>query len=441
MGRIKVHIENFQAHESVDIDIEKLTMIIGPNDTGKSAVFRAITFPIENEAGDWFIRSGCDNTRVRMEFLGFEGFDDLIWEWQKGKETWLKINGDEPLTKIGRGQKSIMDVLEIHKLAPIDLAGEILNLHFYHQDDKPLLTELNRKRALFDLFSKLAGSERMDVPIKQCRDDLKILSTQITEKETKLSLLRDQLRDAAAKMEVSKDLINKITDPVKKLEQLEQKFCFLDAANIRLKDVGERIIKMRQFLSSVDSVINLLLRIRECSRVSLCLQDYITYRAKAQHGARELEGISTSLLLCQNIRDLTQKSRAMQKYVNSVKSVQHLKLQQQDTCKVLSTVNLLTQKVSNCKVLERFKQAQKNRISLESTMEVDEKINSIMVNILEQRKKFEILCRFKACKELRLQDEKILQSTTVKELQECYDLERQVETCPLCKHVLIHKRT
>lgn len=56
----KVIIENFQSHKYSVIDFnEGLNAIVGPTDSGKTAVFRSLKWVLYNEPqGDYFIREG-----------------------------------------------------------------------------------------------------------------------------------------------------------------------------------------------------------------------------------------------------------------------------------------------------------------------------------------------------------------------------------------------
>lgn len=53
----KVRIQNFQCHEDLEIEFDKITTIVGPTDGGKSAVYRALKWVMLNvPRGDRFIR-------------------------------------------------------------------------------------------------------------------------------------------------------------------------------------------------------------------------------------------------------------------------------------------------------------------------------------------------------------------------------------------------
>lgn len=46
---MKLRIQNFQAHKDTTIEFDRITTIVGPSDTGKSAVLRAFKWVEKNE--------------------------------------------------------------------------------------------------------------------------------------------------------------------------------------------------------------------------------------------------------------------------------------------------------------------------------------------------------------------------------------------------------
>ncbi len=66
-----VILENFQSHKYSIVEFnEGLNVIVGPSDTGKSAIIRGIKWALYNEpAGDYFIREGGErDCTVTLEF-------------------------------------------------------------------------------------------------------------------------------------------------------------------------------------------------------------------------------------------------------------------------------------------------------------------------------------------------------------------------------------
>lgn len=87
---MRVHVENFQSLGDVDIEVEGLTVLVGPSNRGKSALVRAIEAALFNKPGDDFIRVGKKTATV--EIAGLPGVGLVQWTKSGGKTTY-QING------------------------------------------------------------------------------------------------------------------------------------------------------------------------------------------------------------------------------------------------------------------------------------------------------------------------------------------------------------
>jgi hypothetical protein len=135
-----VKIRNFQSLEDTGLELGVLTVILGQNDVGKSALFRAIKAAVEGGAtGSSFITYGHNQTRVEIIFRG-EGetgsLHTLVWE--KGKDVNRYALDDQVFEKVGR---SIPPDLEQYiAMGNIDFGKDLtLNLNFADQEDPPFL--------------------------------------------------------------------------------------------------------------------------------------------------------------------------------------------------------------------------------------------------------------------------------------------------------------
>jgi len=83
---VKIRVRDFQSLEDVSLTIDKLTVVKGANNTGKSALMRAIRGAFQNTRGTSFIRHGSSKSSVQLDF---EDGHSLVWEKGTGK-------GDKP---------------------------------------------------------------------------------------------------------------------------------------------------------------------------------------------------------------------------------------------------------------------------------------------------------------------------------------------------------
>jgi DNA repair ATPase RecN len=68
---VKLSGRNFQSWASFDIEMDGLTVVTGPSDVGKSALFRALRGVLRNEISAEYVRDGQDEPlTVKFEWDG-----------------------------------------------------------------------------------------------------------------------------------------------------------------------------------------------------------------------------------------------------------------------------------------------------------------------------------------------------------------------------------
>lgn len=103
---VRVHIENFQSIKNMTVEIHGLTVVTGANNSGKTAIMRAVRGVFTNAPAGPLVRQGAAYLRVTLTFP-----DGAEVTWEKG---WTKpdqkgstvnryfLNGKE-LENVGRG--------------------------------------------------------------------------------------------------------------------------------------------------------------------------------------------------------------------------------------------------------------------------------------------------------------------------------------------------
>lgn len=185
-----ISIKNYQSLEDVTVALGGLTVIVGPSNTGKSALFRAMQALCFNQSGNDFITNGKTKTEITLEV------DDWEVKWAKGKTASYTLNGTE-YSRMGTSvPKDVQDALNIRK---IDVDNLTLVPQFASQFDSPfLLTESSRKAA-----QVLARVTKLDVvltatvdakkDLAKLRTTIDTIKESITEKETEITQRLDSL--------------------------------------------------------------------------------------------------------------------------------------------------------------------------------------------------------------------------------------------------------
>lgn len=113
-----VHVENFQSLSDVTVAVDGFTVVSGQNNTGKSALMRAIRGAFQNARGTSYIRHGQTKSVVEITFD-----DGRKLRWEKGKGP-----GDKPTYVIDGGSpihpgQAVPDEVRALGVKPIMVGG------------------------------------------------------------------------------------------------------------------------------------------------------------------------------------------------------------------------------------------------------------------------------------------------------------------------------
>ena len=142
----RIELVNFMAHAQTVIEpADGLTVLVGPNNCGKSAAVAALQALCENPRGDYMVRHGEKECRVTVETR--EG-DVLTWKRIKDTVSYT-INGEE----IHRLRGAVPENLHAKlRLGPVESAdrSQSFDVHFGEQKSPLfLLNESGAKAATF----------------------------------------------------------------------------------------------------------------------------------------------------------------------------------------------------------------------------------------------------------------------------------------------------
>jgi len=116
---VRVRVKNFQSIEDAEIWIDGFVVITGPNNSGKTAFFRAIRGVFTNPSVGPLLRTGTAYLSVEMEF---EDGTHILWEkgWEKPGQKGASINrytlNGVTLESVGRGVPSEIEALGVQQI-------------------------------------------------------------------------------------------------------------------------------------------------------------------------------------------------------------------------------------------------------------------------------------------------------------------------------------
>lgn len=121
----RLRVKNFQSIEDASLEVDGLTVVTGPNNSGKTAMIRAVYGAFTNARGNKYVRHGKASCEVRLDFS-----DGRTLVWEKGaKVNRYQLDGKD-LNKVGQGappETSSLGVL------PVEAAGREIWPQFAHQ--------------------------------------------------------------------------------------------------------------------------------------------------------------------------------------------------------------------------------------------------------------------------------------------------------------------
>jgi ABC-type cobalamin/Fe3+-siderophores transport system ATPase subunit len=114
-----VRVKNFQSIREAEIEVDRLTVVTGTNNSGKTALQRAVRGVFQNTGGTAFIREGETKCSVEVDF----GKDGKV-RWEKGtgkrdRPTYV-INDGEPIYP----GSSVPDEVAAFGVVPIQAGGQ-----------------------------------------------------------------------------------------------------------------------------------------------------------------------------------------------------------------------------------------------------------------------------------------------------------------------------
>jgi DNA repair exonuclease SbcCD ATPase subunit len=239
---VHLHGKNFQSWAEFDIDIEGLTVVTGPSDVGKSALFRALKGILRNEIAAEYVRNGQE---APLELaLSFGGHLINAKRKKKGSTTYV-IDGQD-FAKLAGG---VPDQLKDLKFTEVIIGDFDFDPIFGRQNSAQFLidpltykpTEVNAILGAFGGTEKLEhGKKEANLRKTQKDAEARTIAGQIRDAEERRAKLTDMQNVGAAIAQALTDLESEVT-------RRETKVYWLDEA-IRYR---QEIVRYRQIVDGL----------------------------------------------------------------------------------------------------------------------------------------------------------------------------------------------
>ncbi len=133
----RIEIDNFMAHDRLVLELGPgMTVITGPNNTGKSAIVEALRCVAENPPAAQFIRHGSKEARVSVTLQDPDGEWRIVWIRVKGHARYKLFHpgAQEPEIYAKFGTTPPEDILRRLRLNVVgEERGKVLDVHLGNQ--------------------------------------------------------------------------------------------------------------------------------------------------------------------------------------------------------------------------------------------------------------------------------------------------------------------
>lgn len=253
-----VRIRNFQSLQLVELDVQGLTVVLGPSNLGKSALVRAISSAFYGSPGDDFVRRGASETSVEILNAPKIGGGYFSVEWRKGKGVNRFVIDGVTYDKVARDVPVHLPTYGYHE---IQVGEEYLRPQISEQFDRMFL--LDRPGSF--IHDVIAQASRLSVLLRadrSCSSDLKrqkslksIRQSDLTSAQVKLEAMSPigafhvRIQELKVKFNKLKTLSNSLDD-IRSMHKerkslLEFSFISLPIVVTVPEDLGQRYLMVR----------------------------------------------------------------------------------------------------------------------------------------------------------------------------------------------------
>lgn len=257
---ITVRVKNFQSIKDAELKISGLTVITGPNNSGKTAFLRAIRGLFTNAPSGPLVRQGEQNLSV---YMMFDDGNSVFWE--KGKVNQYTVNG-KTLSSVGRGVPPEVEALGVREVAS---GSEKIWPQIARQFDGTLFLVDRPGATMAEALSDVERVGKLSDALRACESDKRSVNLEIKIRRDDVSKAQARLKDFegfdAAHEAVQSLSLDGITLAARRLEEVRSLKRRYEEASARVKS-----FEGSEFLSTPD--------MRPAGRISAKLREAKSYR-------------------------------------------------------------------------------------------------------------------------------------------------------------------
>lgn len=251
-----IKVKNFQSIKNATIEIDGFTVVTGSNNSGKTALQRAIRGAFENTRGHAFVRHGETHSEVSVSFS-----DGNKVTWYKGaKENKYVVNG-KTYDKVGHG---VPDCLTDLGVFPLTCGGKNITPQFAPQFTGQVFLLNETGSTLAEAISDVERVSLLNKALKESERDkrsikseLKVRKSDKKKLEQSLSLYDglDAVGEALQEMEEREKALNDLLDQINELKSLSEKYQTIQATIEKLQGIDSFIFDIPSPNKELDQIL------------------------------------------------------------------------------------------------------------------------------------------------------------------------------------------
>src|SRR5688572_6023259 len=243
----RITLENYMSHAHTVIEpAAGLTVLVGPNNCGKSAVVSALETLARNVAGDFMVRHGEREAKVTLET---DDGHTLVWR-RKGDKVGYEVDGRAVDRLRGGVPEDLHDLLKLPLVESARGGGEAFDVHFGHQKSPIFLLDEPESRAA-TFFSASSDAGRL---------------LEIQDRH------RDKVRDRKRRRADVVDEIDRLDAQLAALAPLDELVPLLDAADVMQSDLSARSDAIRGIEQTISRIASARRAGERCGRRARVLE-------------------------------------------------------------------------------------------------------------------------------------------------------------------------
>ena len=302
---------NFQAHKRLEVEFDPhVTVFIGPSDSGKSAVIRALWWVLANKpAGDAFVRKGSKGTKVELVVDG-----TTVTRIRRGAENSYLLN-DRELKAFGASAPPD-EVSKLLQVSDLNLQSQHSAPFWFSETAGEVSRQLNQIVDLGTIDEVLAHTsstlrrnrERADVAVENqraCKARVEALAF-VDRLEAELGAVKVCAASAQAHRSRA-DKLGALIDGAGAAYRAAQTLAEQAAHAAKLRTAGERAFKARERVQAIVKILQLVETLKSRQFRVPSMEALARTFSKAQNKRSDAQTVEKHLVL---LRDLYKERTA-----------------------------------------------------------------------------------------------------------------------------------